>query len=306
MSSDGQHGGATDLPAIIPIVGMGGWDLPPFDDVFYPRKPGKGFRKLEWYSKFFDFVELNASFYNTALSPAQAVRWLADVALNPRFQFSVKLYRGFTHTLDASARDAVAVRRLLEPLRDAGRLAGLVMQFPSGFSFTKERREYIGKLSAAFSEDIRFLELRHRSWDTRAMREFVTTHGLCLVNTDLPRLPEHMPFHADAWNGIAYFRMMGRNAETWNDPTRGDRYLYRYTEGQLKDLIRQINGISPSPARVFVVFHNDPNAHSSVNGFQLRHIVKPGEKPLAPAGLVDRFPEIKAITRVEPQTEDLF
>lgn len=285
---------------------MGGWDLPPFDGVFYPAKPGKGFRKLSWYSAFFDFVELNASFYNTALTPAQAKRWLTDVASNPRFQFSVKLYRGFTHTLDATATDAVAVRRLLEPLRDAGKLAGVVMQFPSAFTFSRERLDYIGKLGMAFSEQTRFLELRHRSWDSPTTREYASVHGLCLVNTDIPRLPQHMPFHSDAWNGIAYFRMMGQNADAWNDPTRGDRYLYKYSAMQLRELLLRINGISPALNQAFVVFHNDPNAHSSVNGFQLKHMANPTEKPLAPAGLVKRFPELAPVTRVEQQTEDLF
>jgi uncharacterized protein YecE (DUF72 family) len=296
----------SDRPTPIPLIGMGGWDLPPFDGVFYPPKPGNGFRKLEWYARFFDFVELNASFYNTTLSPAQAVRWLKDVAANPRFQFSVKLYRGFTHTLNATARDAMAVQRLLDPLQNAGRLAGLVMQFPSGFAFTAERLEYLGKLSEAFNEVVRFAELRHRSWDTAEVRDVAAAHRICLVNTDLPRLPQHMPLRADAWDGTAYFRMMGQNAESWNDPTRGDRYLYRYSQSQLKDLVRLISGITPTPNRVFVVFHNDPNAHSSVNGFQLRHMVKPDEKPLAPSGLVKRYPELAAITRVEGRTESLF
>jgi uncharacterized protein YecE (DUF72 family) len=99
---------------------------------------------------------------------------------------------------------------------------------------------------------------------------------------------------------------MGQNAEAWNDPMRGDRYLYKYSEAQLRELLHRINGIAPAPKQVFVVFHNDPNAHSSVNGFQLKHMVNPADKPLAPAGLVKRFPELEAVTRVEEQTEDLF
>jgi uncharacterized protein YecE (DUF72 family) len=43
-------------------IGMGGWELPPFDGVFYPPKREKGFRKLEYFSRFFDFVEMNATF----------------------------------------------------------------------------------------------------------------------------------------------------------------------------------------------------------------------------------------------------
>ncbi len=43
-------------------VGMGGWDLEPFNRLFYPPRMRKGFRKLEYYSQFFDHVEVNATF----------------------------------------------------------------------------------------------------------------------------------------------------------------------------------------------------------------------------------------------------
>jgi Uncharacterized conserved protein len=76
--------------------------LPSFNRVFYPAKPEKGFRKLEYFSRFFDLVEVNSTFYNTSLSAAQAQRWLTDVGENQRFVFTVKLYRGFTHTFDAT------------------------------------------------------------------------------------------------------------------------------------------------------------------------------------------------------------
>ena len=105
-------------------IGMGGWELPSFNRVFYPAKPEKGFRKLEYFSRFFDLVEVNSTFYNTSLSAAQAQRWLTDVGENQKFVFTVKLYRGFTHTFDATQNDALAVHRLLDPLRDAKKFRG--------------------------------------------------------------------------------------------------------------------------------------------------------------------------------------
>ena len=288
------------------IVGMGGWDLPPFDDVFYPPKPGRDFRKLAWYARFFDFVELNASFYSTSLSPAQAKRWLRDVEQNPGFCFAVKLFRAFTHTLDATPQDVVSVRRLLEPLHDAGKLAGLIMQFPSGFGFNPERLAYLAKLADAFEGERVCIELRHRSWDRADADATLQERNVCLVNSDLPRLAHHMPLRAHASKELAYVRLMGRNAETWNHPERGDRYWYHYSEAELRDILQRIATIQPVPQRTFVVFHNDPNAHSPANGFQLRHLMKAEERPLAPAGLVKRFPELEGSTRVENKPEELF
>jgi len=45
------------------LIGMGGWMLPSFEGTFYPADAGKGFRKLQYYSRFFDMVEVNATFY---------------------------------------------------------------------------------------------------------------------------------------------------------------------------------------------------------------------------------------------------
>ncbi len=286
-------------------VGLGGWDLPPLEGIFYPAKPGRGFRKLAWYSRFFDFVELNASFYNSDLSPALAKRWVQDVAINPRFQFSVKLFRGFTHTMDATAKDLISVQRLLRVLRDAQLLVGVVAQFPSAFEMTKERLAYLQKLADAFHEDQMFIELRHRTWNADAARESAHTHRFCMVNTDLPALAKHVPLRSDAFNGHAYFRMMGRNAEAWDHPERGDRYAYRYTENELKDLMRRLREVYPVAAKTFVVFHNDANVDSPVNGFQLRKMLQPRTPLIAPAGLVRRFPELRGVADSEDETSEL-
>src|SRR5512141_2568770 len=97
MVFEDVRGEVMDRPESRLHIGMGGWDLPPFEKVFYPPG-GRGFRKLHYYAEFFDSVELNASFYNSAFSPVQVERWIDDVSVNSRFVFTVKLFRGFTHT----------------------------------------------------------------------------------------------------------------------------------------------------------------------------------------------------------------
>ena len=187
------------------FIGMGGWEIPSFNDVFYPTKPERGFRKLEYYKQFFDLVEVNATFYNTSLSPAQARRWLNDVSANPRFTFTVKLYRGFTHTFDGTRNDALAVHRLLEPLRNANKLSGLVAQFSSSFGKTNERQAYLPKLRAMFPDDHLFLDIRHKSWDDQGFYHFCSENDLHLINVDLPQLKNHMPFNILAHKGDSIF-----------------------------------------------------------------------------------------------------
>ena len=267
-------------------IGMGGWELHSFDVWFYPKNAGRGFRKLEFYSRFFDTMEVNSTFYNTDLTPRNSRRWILDVEANEEFLFTVKLYRGFTHTLDAGRKEVAAVRALLEPMAEAGKLGGLLMQFPGSFGNSAERRQYLSRLAAAFrGAGPLFLEVRHDSWNTPGMFDFIRGEGMHLVNVDLPAIGRHMPFTGLAWEGLGYFRMMGRNADAWNAGLRleddgrhavSDRYHYHYSESELEALLSAVERVRALTERTFVVFHNDPEANSLVNGFQLRHRLKSG------------------------------
>jgi uncharacterized protein YecE (DUF72 family) len=286
------------------LIGMGGWELPDFNNVFYPAKLEKGFRKLEYFSFFFDLVEVNSTFYNTSLTAVQSNRWLKDVGDNSRFMFTIKLYRGFTHTFDATQNDALAIHRLLEPLRDAGKLSGLVIQFPSSFVKTSERQAHLIKLRTIFPEDRLFLDLRHISWNDELFYQFYRENGFHLINVDLPRLPGHMPLNSYEWDGIAYFRMMGRNAEAWNNSHSSDRYLYRYSEEELLDLIQRIR--QANARKTYVVFHNDRQAFSLVNGRQVEHLLYPQKSLTAPENLLSAFPQLKSFCIPNFSKTDLF
>ncbi len=280
-------------------VAMGAWDLEPFDKYFYPPKPKKGFRKLQYYSQFFDSVEVNATFYNASFTPAHAKRWLADVAENQEFVFTVKLYRGFTHTFNARGEDVKVIHNFLGPLEEAGKLGGLLLQFPYSFTNIKERRIYLVQLSKVLQPHRLFIEVRHKSWNpdpSGLMYNFFQENKLHLVNVDLPQIGRHMPLTALACDGYAYFRMMGRNGVNWRHPERGDRYLYHYSDEELRHLLSLMEYVKATAHTTFVVFHNDPEANSLVNGFRLRHLLLHGQRVLMPQNMIKVFPQLKAMS----------
>ncbi len=286
------------------LVGMGGWDLHPFDDLFYPRSTPRGFRKLEYYSRFFDLVEVNSTFYDTAFSARRVRQWIEDVRENSNFVFTVKLFRGFTHTLDATDRDLADVHRLLGALAGKGLLGGLLIQFPASFSNTNDRRVYLIRLCTALKPHRLFVEVRHDSWDTRLVRGLFEENDITMINVDLPRIGRHISFTAHASGGVAYFRMMGRNAQAWAQPWRveedgvhvvSDRYNYLYTGSELSETARLILSVRPTPSTTFVVFHNDPQAYSLVNGFQLRRMLMPEKKPRIPGHLMEKYPVLRSV-----------
>jgi len=165
-------------------IGMGGWELPPFKKYFYPPKPKKTFRKLKYYSQYFDIIEVNSSFYNAALQPHHSQQWLSDVSGNREFIFTVKLYRGFTHTFNATKGDVKAIHHLLDPLANAEKLGGLVIQFPYSFFYTPARKEYVARLGKSFQPHRIFVEFRHKSWNNSAITQFLAGNNLHSINVD--------------------------------------------------------------------------------------------------------------------------
>jgi len=114
-----------------------------------------------------------------------------------------------------------------------------------------------------------------------------------------------MPLTSESWNGAAYFRMMGRNVMTWDRPFSkhpsgnylvSDRYHYLYDDRELEHLLSMIEQMRLRAERTFVVFHNDPEANSLVNGFQLRHMIRQRQPVLVPNNLVRAFPALKEIS----------
>ena len=70
------------------------------DGSFYPIKSMKAEERLWWYSRFFDCVEVNSTFY-APLAAQNAVQWVKRTP--PGFLFSVKAYALLTgHHLDAA------------------------------------------------------------------------------------------------------------------------------------------------------------------------------------------------------------
>jgi uncharacterized protein YecE (DUF72 family) len=78
-----------------------------------------------------------------------------------------------------------------------------------------------------------------------------------------------MPFTTEAWNGAAYFRMMGRGKSIVGYPELGGRSNYFYNKKNIVDLHSRIKRVQPAAGSTFVVFHNVAD-NALVNALQLR------------------------------------
>ena len=110
------------------VVGTSGWDYRDWEERFHPagEKDALGF-----YARYFDHVEIAASFANPPAERA-AARWALAVADNPRFTFSAVAWRRFTHETERPyrAEDVARFSESLLPLVESGRLREVLFQFP--------------------------------------------------------------------------------------------------------------------------------------------------------------------------------
>jgi uncharacterized protein YecE (DUF72 family) len=176
-------------------IGPAGWDYADWQGVVYP-KGLKGAERLTWLARWFGAVEINVTFYRP-IAPDYARRWLAAVAEAPDFKFTAKVWQVFTHERRLPETELGQFREGLTPLLAGGRLGVLLAQFPYSFHNTQENRTYLLKLQEALEEFPLAVEVRHRSWQQQAMREFLREVGLDFCNIDQPLVS--YPMGATRW-----------------------------------------------------------------------------------------------------------
>lgn len=275
-------------------VGPAGWDYPDWQGVVYP--PGlKGTDRLTFLATLFATVEINVTFYRP-LNPDYARRWLEAVADAADFRFTAKVWQVFTHARRLPEAELHQFQEGLAPLLAGGKLGVLLAQFPYSFHNTEENRAYLVQLKAALPKFPLAVEVRHRSWQQRAVREFLEHAGLTFCNIDQPQVS--YPMGATRWvtGPRAYLRCHGRHKEAWFEfgDDRGARYDYLYTPEELEDLAARTRELMARAAETYVIFNNHPGGQAVANALELAHRLT-GRRLPVPPGLLAAFPRLAAV-----------
>jgi uncharacterized protein YecE (DUF72 family) len=299
-------------PAII-RVGPAGWSYPDWAGHVYPSRRSKGFHEASYLAEFFDTIEINTSFYQP-LRPDHAAQWIDRVAANARFVFTAKLWQRFTHdtfstTQVATADDERAVRAGFDPLRSAGKLGAVLLQFPFSFHRTPETTAYLAAILKRFADYPLVVEVRHASWNTPATFALLREHGAGFCNLDQPIIGRSIGPSEAATSPVGYIRLHGRRYDTWfNDdatvPTH-ERYNYLYSPEELTPWASRIRKVAEKARDVFVVTNNHYQGKSVVNALQLISILK-RSKVKVPEPLRQHYPELEEIAANPPESPTLF
>jgi uncharacterized protein YecE (DUF72 family) len=287
-------------------IGTAGWSYKDWVPNFYPKAQSKDFDWLQFYSQYFNVVEVNASYY-AYLNPKVVNGWVEKISDVEDFLFTVKLNQDFTHKRKFDEQNIKAVRINLDILKKSERLGGLLVQFPYSFAFNDAATEHIRNIKEIFQNNNLFIEVRHSSWNNKCAYDFFREMNLCLCSIDQPQLGKTVPFEPVITNDKAYIRFHGRNKEEWKKSIsnygkeqsyeqQSERYKYLYMPGELVEIDRKLKEIYDKVKEIYVIMNNHPTGYAVANAFELLHMLKGRTRVKIPETTLKAFPRLAGIS----------
>ncbi len=286
-------------------IGPAGWSYKDWEGIVYPKKPGAKFDPLEYLARFFNTIEINSSFYRP-FTATTADSWARRVAAAADFMFTAKLHRVFTHERGkATAEDENSVREGMDALATQGKLGAVLLQFPWSFKNTDDDRVYLGNLLDRFKEYPLVLEIRHSSWNTPQIYEWLEEIGVGICNVDQPLFARSIKPAALTTAQVGYVRLHGRNYQDWfrEKAPRDDRYNYLYSLDELEPWIARIKEIAAKTKESYVITNNHFRGQAVVNALEIKSTFTE-ERVVAPAPLFEKYPELVDSAMPEERVTD--
>lgn len=280
--------------------------------VFYPETKRKRFDELEFYSSFFDAVEINSSFYRPP-APGMAEAWVKKTP--PDFEFAVKAWQKFTHRasiIEKGSRgagekwgehtqvDVEIFKRSIGALSDSGKLGVLLFQYPPGFHYAKENAEKLRWTLDVFTDYPKAVELRHRSWSDRGKETtaLLEQSGAAWTIIDEPKFASSVVQEFEPVGEILYLRLHGRNRQKWwNHGEAWERYDYFYGPEEIRffgDRIKELAQKSPQ-AKIYVFFNNHARGQAVADALMLKNELQQQIAARLPASMVQAYPQLGEI-----------
>lgn len=241
----------------------GGWVK-----VFYPNAQTK---KLEYYARFFDTAEMDASFYEKFYRYMTKDTFANMAKATPdKFQFSIKVPESITHDkrLDISRGALILLDEFLEkisPLKSANKLGALLIQLPPSFTVKEfhNTENFLDRLPRGYDYAVEF---RNPSWNTEGPWELLRQYNIAAVMTDSPE-PDNLQFLSESivTANHSFIRWHGRNARR--------RYNYLYSKEELNPWVEKVKQISTETAIVRGYFNNHYGARSVVNAIEFKEML---------------------------------
>jgi uncharacterized protein YecE (DUF72 family) len=172
-------------------------------------------------------------------------------------------------------------RAALDPLRTAGKLGAIMLQFPRWFEPTRESADTLRRTKHLLGDDLATVEFRNRAWMEGRIGErtiaLLADLELSYVIVDAPPGTQSSmpPTVAITDPRLAVFRFHGRRVSTWeakNDPVT-ERYRYLYDRDELRAWVPSVLETAFNVARLHMTFNNNPANYATTNAAEMAELI---------------------------------
>jgi uncharacterized protein YecE (DUF72 family) len=303
-------------------IGTCSWADEALSKHWYPKGLPAG-ERLAHYAQHFDTVEVDSTYYR--LPAEEMVRRWAERTPDD-FVMHVKAFGLMTRhpvkleALPPDLRDGAPTddkgrverpsrefrgevfRRFLEalePLRSAGKLGGILFQFPSYVVYKDRSLEYLHWAREQVGEDEMLVEFRHVSWLDDEHRDetlrFLEQLGATHVVVDAPRIEgakNLVPTVFALTSPTLYVRFHGRNADTWNKRggSASERFDYLYSSEELEEWVDPLRELAGQAEQAYAFFNNNATspdgrggrmAQAAANAKELQRLLQSANVPVS-------------------------
>ena len=298
-------------PAAEVRFGTASWTDPTMTapGVFYPDDARTPEARLRHYASVFPVVEVDATYYALP-KPETAALWVERTPDD--FVFDVKAHalmtghptetarlpREIREALPAAVRDAKRVYpkdlppelldavwrtflAALAPLREAGKLGAVLMQYPPWFVPSRESAAELERVPERLGDVPGAVEFRHPLWLSERLAARTGTLlerlGLVYVIVDEPQGTTQSvpPTTLITHPRLAVVRLHGRRQDTWTK--RGaavqERFRYLYSPEELSGWAPTVAAVAGAVERVHVVFNNCYGNYGTTNALEMAKLV---------------------------------
>ena len=285
-------------------VGTAGWtDKTLIDSGWYPQDASNPEKRLRYYARQFPLVEVDSAYY--ALPGEQTAKAWAERTPDG-FTFNIKAFSLFTQhptpvkALPADLREDAGkagkdrvylkdvdpkladeawkrFRAALGPLREAGKLGAILLQFPPWFPIGRSNKQYIVDCAQRAAPDRVCVEFRNHTWMTDENKDetlkFLSGHQLPYVCVDEPQgYPNSVPPVLAATSDLAVVRLHG-HSEHWDAKTVQERFNYRYSDKELATWAGNVQRLAGDAEETHVIFNNCYRDYAHVNAQQMEGLL---------------------------------
>jgi len=235
------------------FIGTSGWSYLHWQDVFYPCDLNQG-KWLEYYTKFFNCVELNVTFYRL-IQKKTFQNWYKRTPHD--FYFVAKGSRFITHIKKLKqAKDALNlfIDNVIE-LKE--KLAAILWQLPPGFKKDLRRLESFFKSLKKIKIRQAF-EFRNESWFDKEVYTLLNEYNVCLCIAHSARFP----CVREVTSNFLYLRFHGA----------GSLYSSNYSDRELKEWADFAKHSKIKD--IFAFFNNDAYGYAVKNALRFRELLE--------------------------------